>query len=74
MSVLIPCNSCQGSGQSGGSTCSVCNGAGEVDAFGDYGMTEAHEIGMFKLLANVFDKLIDVKEKVDEIMDKLNEE
>ena len=48
----ILCVSCHGTGQIGGVSCALCGGDGERDAFAVWGMTEAHKISMFQIIAN----------------------
>ena len=63
MSVLIPCPRCSGTGDDPeGGVCSMCEGAREVNADHRKQSSMQHE-----LLADMADKINDIKEKVDEI-------
>ena len=48
----IPCVICQGTGQDGENPCALCGGDGLRDAFVQWGMTEAHQMSMFQIIAN----------------------
>lgn len=63
----IPCVTCQGTGQIGESSCPVCSGSGERDAFATWGVTEAHLIAMLQLVVNINTKLDALDTKLDTI-------
>lgn len=74
----ITCPSCEGTKLINGLPCQTCKGitgesVGKVDYKGVHGLSVSKSEQVLKTVADVLDKVNDIKEKCDEIMAKLNE-
>ena len=66
---MIPCMICGGDGKvEQNRDCPTCSGNGEIEA--DFGMTEGHYMGMFNMIVEDVAAFADVKDKLDDVMDK----
>lgn len=80
MPLQVPCRRCNGTGLVDGNTCPVCNGTGLADPEGIHDAIQSYVMATHPkvvvaegTLADILDKVNDIKEKCDEIMNKLNE-
>ena len=67
------CTVCNGTCYNGEEICYNCAGTGVYPVKGFIGYMKQRYSSLEGALADILDKCNDIKEKVDEIMDKLNE-
>ena len=72
----VTCSSCQGNGSSGGVSCTVCGGDGQIDLT-DANFKQIHLGDQIALTGQVWSDLLtavaDIEDKVNDVMDKCND-